>query len=117
MYFAFIVVTTAGAIAALTAAALTAVLIVKRLSTLRRGTDTDTGSPQHADKNSVPASGVEQKAHENLEEMEQGLHEELDEQGQQTHEELNPKEEGTKKELEEKERSSRWDVHGKGQPS
>lgn len=111
MYFAFIVVTTAGVIATLTAAAVTAVLIVKRLSTLRRGTDTDTGSPQHEDKNSVPASGVEQKAHENLEEMEQGLHEELEKQ------ELNPKEEGTKKELEEKERSSRWDVHGKGQPS
>lgn len=111
MYFAFIVVTTAGVIATLTAAAVTAVLIVKRLSTLRRGTDTDTGGPQHEDKNSVPASGVEQKAHENLEEMEQGLHEELEKQ------ELNPKEEGTKKELEEKEQSSRWDVHGKGQPS
>ena len=115
MYFAFIVVT-AKAIATLAAVAVTTVLIVKRLSNLRRGTNRDSESPQHADKNSVPASVVEQEAHENLEKQ-QGLHEELEKKGEQKHEELAPKEEDTKKELEERERSSRWNVHRKEQPS
>lgn len=116
MYFAFIVVT-AKAIATLAAVAVTTVLIVKRLSNLRKGTNRDSESSQHADKNSVPASRVEQEAHENLEEKQQGLHEELEKKGEQKHEELDPKEEDTKKELEEKERSSRWNVHRKEQPS
>lgn len=115
MYFAFILVT-AKAIATLAAVAVTTVLIVKRLSNLRRGTNRDSESPQHADKNSVPASGAEQEAHENLEEKQQGLHEELEKKGEK-HEELDPKEEDTEKELEEKERSSRWNVQGKEQPS
>lgn len=107
MYFAFIVVTTAKAIATFAAVAETAVLIVKRLSNLR-GKNTDSESPQHADKNSVPASGIEQEAHENLE---------MYTRVSRSMKNWTFKEEGTKKGLEEKVWSSHWDVHGKEQPS
>lgn len=83
MYFVFIIAT-AGAIATLAAAALTAVLIVKRLSNLKRGTNTDYESTEHADKNFVSSSRVEKEAHKNLDEIE---HKELDEKDQQIHEE------------------------------
>lgn len=112
MYFAFIIATTAGAIATLAAAAVTAVLIVKGLNTLR-DINTDKGT-QHADKTSVPSSRIEQEAHKNLDKVDQGLHEEPD-TGQQIHEELDPKEVGTKEGPDEKERSSHRDVHGKEQ--
>jgi hypothetical protein len=134
MYFVFIIAT-AGAIATLAAAALTAVLIVKRLSNLRRSTNTDYESTEYADKNSVSNSKVKQEAHKNLDELEEGLHKELDEKGHQTqeldekgqnvheeldkkspqiHEELDPKERGTQG-LDKKEPNSHWDVHGKDQ--
>lgn len=107
MYFPFIIVTTTGAIATLAAAALTAVLIVKGLSILRRSHE----RIQYADKNSVPSSRIEQKAHKNLDEMEQGLREEPAEKGQRVHEEPAPKDPRTQG-PDGKEPSSPWDVHG-----
>lgn len=115
MYFAFIIATAAGAIATLAAAAVTAVLIVKRLGTLRKGTRVDYESTQHADKTAEPSSRIKQEAAKNLDEVDHGLQEERDKKGQQTHEELDPKKPGTKKGPDEKEQSSHGDVHGKEQ--
>lgn len=111
MYFAF-VLATAGAFATLAAAAVTVVLIVKRLSNLKR-TGAKPKSTQHADKKPVPRPGMEHEAHQDLDKMEQGLHKELDKKDQQIHEELDPNKQGTKKGLDEEEQSSHWGVRGK----